>query len=492
MSGNEIYRDISERTKGQIYIGVVGPVRSGKSTFIRRFMETLVLPNVEDDQEKQRARDELPQGSAGKTVMTTEPKFIPEKAAEVKIDGVSGFKVRMIDCVGFIVDGAEGLTENGAVRMVNTPWSEEPVPFDEAAETGTRKVISEHCSIAVLVTTDGTIGEIPRKNYEAAEEKTVEELRKNGKPFVIILNCADPNDQKSVELAYETEEKYNAPVALVNCLRLDGEDIKKILEMILPQFPVTEMEIDLPEYLSVLGSDHRINRSVRETALKTAEEAKRIKEVKAAFEKFTENENVEQATIDAIDYGTGKVKATLKLKPELYYATVAEITDCEVRNDADLFALMKRMRENEKTFGKYVPAIRDAEQRGYGVVEPDISDMTVSAPETVKQAGGYGVRLKVTAHMTHLIGVDITTEINPVVGTEQQSGDLVRYLSEEYDASPENLWNTNMFGKTIKELADDGLKTKTDRMSDKTKEKFAETLGRVINEGSNGMICIIL
>ena len=492
MSGNEIYGDIAKRTNGQIYIGVVGPVRSGKSTFIKRFMETLVLPNIEDERQRQRARDELPQSSAGKTVMTTEPKFIPEKAATVKLDGAGGFQVRMIDCVGFIVEGAEGHTENGGPRMVNTPWSEEPVPFDEAAEIGTRKVITDHSTVAMLVTTDGTVADIPRQNYVQAEEKAVNELKNSGRPFVIILNCADPRDQNSVTLAYELEEKYAAPVALVNCLQLDGEDIKKILEMILTEFPVTELEISLPDYLKALGYDHHINRSVRETALQIAEKTERMKDVVPNTGSFTENENVISAEVKDINYGTGAVIISVTLDPSLYYASVSEMTGCDIENDADLFETVRRMRENEKAYSKYVPAILDAEQRGYGVVGPGLSDMKVETPEVVKQAGGYGVRLKVCAHTTHLIGVDVLTEINPVVGTEQQSGDLVKYLSGEFDSSPENLWNTNLFGKTLKELADEGLRAKTERMSDKTKEKFAETLGRVINEGSSGMICIIL
>ena len=331
MSGNEIYGDIAKRTNGQIYIGVVGPVRSGKSTFIKRFMETLVLPNIEDERQRQRARDELPQSSAGKTVMTTEPKFIPEKAASVKLDGAGGFQVRMIDCVGFIVEGAEGHTENGGPRMVNTPWSEEPVPFDEAAEIGTRKVITDHSTVAMLVTTDGTVADIPRQNYVQAEEKAVNELKNSGRPFVIILNCADPRDQNSVALAYELEEKYAAPVALVNCLQLDGEDIKKILEMILTEFPVTELEISLPDYLKALGYDHYINRSVRETALQIAEKTERMKDVVPNTGSFTENENVISAEVKDISYGTGAVKISVTLDPSLYYASVSEMAGWRYR-----------------------------------------------------------------------------------------------------------------------------------------------------------------
>ena len=492
MNGADIYKDISRRTNGQIYIGVVGPVRTGKSTFIKRFMETLVLPNIEDEFERQRARDELPQSAQGKTVMTTEPKFIPEKAVTVNMDGASAFEVRMIDCVGFIVPGAEGATEDGMPRMVRTPWSDTPVSFDEAAEQGTEKVIRDHCTVAMLVTTDGTVADIPRQSYIEAEERTVSELKKHDKPFVIILNCADPGDKNSVALAYELEEKYGAPTALVNCLQLDGEDIIKILEQILPEFPVTEIDIGLPEYIKALGRDHHIYRSVTETALSLASSAEKIKDVRAAFENMTDNENIESSEINEIDYGTGRVSITAALDPQLYYASVSEISGCDIKNDAELFDTVRKMKQNEEKYGKYVTAINEAEENGYGVVTPGLEDMKIEAPEIARQPGGYGVRLKVAAHTTHIIGVDVMTEINPVVGTEQQSNDLANYLSREYDSDPESLWNTNMFGKTLKELADEGLAEKTDHLSGASKAKFAETLQRVINEGSSGMICIIL
>ncbi len=492
MNGSEIYKDIAKRTDGQIYIGVVGPVRTGKSTFIKRFMETLVLPNIDGEYERQRARDELPQSAQGKTVMTTEPKFIPEKAVTVSLDDSSGFDVRMIDCVGFIVPGAEGTEENGQPRMVHTPWSDEPMCFDDAAETGTRKVISEHCTIAMLVTTDGSIGEIPRENYVSAEEKTVYELKESGKPFVIIVNCTDTRNEKSVELAYELEEKYGAPAALVNCMQLDGEDIVKILEQILFEFPVKQVDFDLPKYLKALGPDHGVNRSITETALSLAEKAEKIKDAKEIFAEMTDNENVAGSTITDIDFGTGIIKVKTELDPDLYYASISEISGCDIKNDEELFDAVRQMKNSEKAYGKYVKAINETEEKGYGVVTPSLSDMKLDMPEIVKQPGGYGVRLKVAAHMTHMIGIDVMTEINPVVGTEQQSNDLLRYLTNEFDHDPESLWNTNMFGKTLKELADEGLKEKSDHLTDRSKEKFAETLQRVINEGSNGMICIIL
>ena len=364
--------------------------------------------------------------------------------------------------------------------------------FDDAAELGTKKVISEHCTIAMLVTTDGSIGEIPRENYVAAEEKTAKELKESGKPFVIIVNCADTRDQKSIDLAYELEEKYGAPAALVNCMQLDGEDIIKILELILLEFPVKEADIELPGYLKALGGDHEVNKSITGTALELAEKAEKIKDVKEIFAQMTENENVIKSAVTDIDFGTGKIKIIAQLDPELYYASISEISGCDIKDDAELFDAVRQMKKNEASYGKYVKAINETEEKGYGVVLPELTDMKLDMPEIVKQAGGYGVRLKVAAHMTHMIGVDVMTEINPVVGTEQQSNDLVKYLTNEFDNDPESLWSTNMFGKTLKELADEGLKEKSDHLSDKSKAKFAETLQRVINEGSNGMICIIL
>lgn len=492
MNGNEIYEDIARRTDGQIYIGVVGPVRSGKSTFIKRFMETLVLPNIADESERERGRDELPQSAQGRTVMTTEPKFIPEKAVTVRLDGVSSFRVRMIDCVGFIIPGAEGIEENGKPRMVHTPWSDDPLPFDEAAETGTEKVIKEHSTIAMLVTTDGSIGDIPRENYADAERRTADELIKSGKPFAVILNCADTSDPKSTALAYELEEKYGAPVALVNCMQLDGEDVTRILEMVLPQFPLTEVDVDLPEYLSALGDGHEVNASIRKTALSLCSQAEKIKDAAEIMSRLTENENIISAAVTETDYGTGRVRVKAETDPALYYASVSEISGCDIRDDAELFEAVRRMHENEKRYGRYVEAIKQAESTGYGIAGPDPEDLKIDTPQIVKQTGGYGVRLKVAAHTTHMIGVDVLTEINPVVGTEQQSNDLVRFLTEEYDADPGKLWETNMFGRTLRELADEGLSQKASRLSEQTRLRFAETLQRVINEGGNGMICIIL
>ena len=492
MNESGVYEDIAKRTDGEIYIGVVGPVRTGKSTFIKRFMETLVLPNIEGEYDKEKARDELPQSAQGRTVMTTEPKFIPDEAVTVTVDGNASFKVRMIDCVGFTVPDVIGNTENGTQRMVHTPWSDEPLPFDQAAELGTRKVISDHCTVAMIVTTDGTIGEIPRENYIDAEEKTVKELKENGKPFVVILNCADPHDPQSASLAYSLEEKYEAPVALVNCLDLDAEDIRKILEMILLEFPATEADIDLPDYLSALGADHPVNASIRKTAIELFENAVKIKDVKDAFSNFTDNENIDGVSVCEIDLGSGKTKITLDLPHDLYFASLSEISGCEIKSDKELFAALKEMNAKVKTLSKYESAIEQTERCGYGVVVPSVTDMKLNEPEIVKQPGGYGVRIRASAESVHMIRIQTETEINPVVGTEQQSEDLMRYLTDEYNRDPLSVWKTNMFGKTLKELADEGFAEKASHMPEETRKKFAETIQRVINEGANGMICILL
>ncbi len=492
MNESGIYEDIAKRTDGEIYIGVVGPVRTGKSTFIKRFMETLVIPNIDGDYDREKARDELPQSAQGRMVMTTEPKFIPDEAVNVAIDDNAAFKVRMIDCVGFTVPEALGNTENGQPRMVHTPWSDQPVPFDTAAEIGTEKVISDHCTIAMLVTTDGTIGEIPRENYIAAEERTVKELKENGKPYAIILNCADPGDPQSEELARSLEEKYGAPVALVNCLELDAEDIRKILEMILLEFPTKEIDVDLPEYLKALGEDHPINASIRKTALELAEKAEKIKDVKNVFTAFTDNENVDSSNVSEIDLGSGRARVKAELSPDLYFAALSEISGCDIGNDEELFRSVREMNERMRIFKKYEEAIKETESTGYGVVAPSVSEMKLNEPEIVKQPGGYGVKIKASAESVHMIKITTETEINPVVGTEQQSNDLMRYLASEYERDPLSVWKTNMFGKTLKELCDDGFAEKNAHMPEDTRKKFAETIERVINEGAGGMICILL
>ncbi len=492
MPEHSIYKDIAERTGGDIYIGVVGPVRTGKSTFIKRFMEALVLPNIAAGYSRERARDEMPQSAAGKTVMTTEPKFIPDEAVPINIDGVSSLRVKMIDCVGYIVPEALGTIENGQPRMVRTPWQTEPMPFVQAAETGTTKVIKDHSTIGMLVTTDGSIGDIKRESYIDAEERVVRELKQIGKPFAMILNSANPASDKAIALAYELESKYKVPVALVSCLDLDAEDIRHILELVLHEFPVTEISVKLPDWTAALDDSHRIRTSLLESVKKCAAKVTKTGDIREAFSELTNNEYVAAAEITDINLGNGKAKANVKLKDGLYYDIVSELTGFDISGEEDLIRLLRDFSAMKTNYERVAEALKDANEKGYGIVMPDIEELHLEQPEIVKQAGGYGVRLRASAQSVHMIRANIETEISPIVGTEQQSEDLVKYMLHEFEEAPERIWESNMFGKSLYALVNEGLHTKLEHMPEESRQKLSETLERIINEGSNGLICIIL
>lgn len=492
MSEYSIYKDIAARTGGEIYIGVVGPVRTGKSTFIKRFMEALVIPNIAEGYGRERAKDEMPQSAAGKTVMTTEPKFIPDEAVNITVDGCANLRVRMIDCVGYIVPDALGTIENGQPRMVRTPWQDEPMPFIEAAERGTHKVITEHSTIGMLITTDGTIGEIPRESYVEAEERVVRELREIGKPFALILNSADPTSQKAVDLAYELEAKYKAPVALVSCMDLDAEDISHILELVLHEFPVTEIGIELPFWTRALDDTHRIKASLLQSVKECAARVTRAGDVKEAFALMSGNEYVKSCTVESLDLGSGRARVSAKLDDGLYYEVMSELTGFDIKDDKELIDLMKSLSKIKVEYDKVSEALDAANKNGYGIVMPSIEDLRLEEPEIVKQNGSYGVRLRASAQSIHMIRANIETEINPIVGTEQQSEDLIKYMLNEFEEDTVKIWESNMFGKTLYELVNEGLHTKLEHMPDDSREKLSETLERIINEGSNGLICIIL
>ena len=489
---NSIYKDISQRTGGDIYIGVVGPVRTGKSTFIKRFMQTVVLPNIEDGYSKERARDEMPQSAAGKTVMTTEPKFVPDEAVSVKIDDGISMRVKMIDCVGYIVSEALGTLENGQERMVHTPWQEEPMPFVEAAEYGTEKVIKDHSTIGMLVTTDGSIGEISRESYIPAEERVVSELKAIGKPFAIVLNSADPASERAMALAYELEEKYGAPVALVSCIDLNFEDISHILELVLHEFPVSEISFSLPRWVSALEPIHPIRVSVREAVSKLAADVKKVGDVKGALETLDENEYIKGYSLENIDLGNGKARVCLEFSDELYYDVVSELSGFDISSEAELISLLRELREMKTKYERVADALEMVESKGYGIVMPCIDELRLEEPQIVKQNGAYGVRLCASAQSIHMIRANIETEINPIVGTEQQSEELVRSLLREFESEPQKIWSSNMFGKTLYELVNEGLHTKLEHIPDDSRTKLSETLERIVNEGSNGLICIIL
>ncbi len=492
MAEHSIYRDIAERTGGDIYIGVVGPVRSGKSTFIKRFMESLVLPNMGEGYSRERARDEMPQSAAGKTVMTTEPKFIPDEAVTVHVDDVANMRVKMIDCVGYIVPEALGTIENGQPRMVRTPWQEEPMPFVEAAEMGTHKVITEHATIGMLITTDGTIGEISRDSYVEAEERVVRELKELGKPFAMILNSARPGSEEAIALAYELEAKYGVPVALVSCMDLDAEDIRHILELVLHEFPVSEVRVRLPEWTTALEPTHRIHTALMGALKKAADRVRKIGDIRDAFADFAECEYVESASVDDVDLGRGCAQITLKMENGLYYRVLSELTGFEISGEEELIDLLRELSGMKSTYDRVAEALAECDEKGYGIVMPEVSDMTLDEPEIVRQSGGYGVRLRASASSIHMIRANIEAEVSPIVGTEQQSEDMVKYLLREFDEDPGRIWESNMFGKSLYELVGEGIHAKLEHMPEASRTKLSETLERIINEGSGGLICILL
>ena len=486
-----LYEDISKRTNGEIYIGVVGPVRSGKSTFVKKFLDTVIIPNIENGYEKERVLDVSPQSASGKSIMTTEPKFIPDEAVGVSI-GNTKMKTRLIDCVGYLVDGAVGALEDGEKRMVNTPWDKEPMEFERAAELGTKKVITDHSTVGIVVTTDGTIGEIPRSSYEVAEEKVINELKAIKKPFVIVLNSSQPQSKEAQELAISLEEKYSSSVALVNATELTQEDFDGIIQLLLGQFSASEIRFNLPKYLSSIESTHWLKESLINSIKASVCSVTKIDESKKCAVSLSENEYVNDEPRVECNLGTGEIDIFVELLPELYYKIMSELCGIEIKDDEDLFLNIRNLAEVKKEFDKYSNAIDEVNRSGYGIVLPSIEDMTLNEPEVSRQAGGYGIKVKATAPSIHLIRAEIETEVSPIVGTAEQAKEIVKNMADEFEDDPQQIWETNMFGKTIFELVNDGLSAKLDHISQESRMKLSDTLTRVINEGSNGLICIIL
>lgn len=489
---SEIYKDIAERCGGNIYIGVVGPVRSGKSTFIKRFMECLVLPNIEDENTRKRALDEMPQSAQGRTVMTTEPKFVPDEPVKITLDNNVSMNVKMVDCVGYIIPEVMGLYEDGEPRMVHTPWSDEPMPFEAAAELGTKKVIGEHSTIGMVVTTDGSITDIGRESYIDAEKSIIEEVKANKLPFVIILNSAHPSDSETIALAESLEREYMAPVALVSCSELDNDDIKEILSLTLSEFPIKEISVEMPKWTHALSGEHEIVKGVRDYIYSKAKNVQKISELQGLFDDYDTCKYINKLDVSSVDLSLGKAVVRITLDECLYYKTISEMTGLELENEEGLIRTLVSLANTKKKYDKVSKALESAEEKGYGIVMPDVGELKLEEPEIVKQAGGYGVKLRASAPSMHIIKAGIETEISPVVGTEQQSQDLVKYLLEEFNENPSKIWESNMFGKTLYELVNDGLHTKLENMPDDTREKLGQTLARIINEGSGGLICIIL
>lgn len=502
MEANMIYKDIANRTGGDIYIGVVGPVRCGKSTFIKRFMQEAVLPGIDNEYDRKRTTDELPQSSGGKTVMTTEPKFIPDDAVTVSFGENSKLKVKMIDCVGYMIPEALGATEEGSIRMVKTPWSEELLPFEEAAEIGTRKVITDHSTVGMLVTTDGSFGDITRDAFIEAENKIAKEMKDLGKPFVVILNSAHPDSAEAEALAFELENKYEAPVALINCLELDFDDISHILEMLLYEFPINEVSVDIPSWICALKGEHKLVRMIINAIKDSSFQVKNLSDASDFMSELKSKLDIllldvydsENCSVSAnsIDISSGDMSFNLNLSEKLYYKILCEQTGLQVNNQSELISVLIDLSKIKKEFEKYSKAIDELEENGYGIVLPDVNAMSIEEPQIIRQSGSFGIKLKANAPSIHMIKANIQTEINPIVGTEEQSEELVKYIMNEFEEDPNKMWDLNIFGKSLHELLNDGLHTKLSHLSDDSREKLSETLSRVINEGSGGLICIIL
>jgi len=492
MTNTSIYQNIATRTSGDIYIGVVGPVRTGKSTFIKRFMETQVIPNIDNVYRKERARDELPQSGSGRTIMTAEPKFVPEEAAQIQLPDGAVFSVRLIDCVGYMVKGAIGQTENDAPRMVTTPWYDHEIPMAEAAEIGTRKVIAEHSTIGIVVTTDGTISEIPREEYLEAEDRVIRELQELGKPFIVLVNSSDPASEKAQAVSRELSSRFQTKCMAVNCLELSEEDVSGILKAVLYEFPMQELDLFLPPWVDALPAEHPIKSSLYAAVRDGTAQLHHIREVDEAVAALGKCENISQAKITGIDLGTGIASAELQLPRQLFYQTLSEQSGFRVGDDGDLMSLLTGLAQVKTEYDKVSDALHAVRETGYGIVIPGIDELKLEEPEIVRQGGRYGVRLRASAPSIHMIRADIETAVSPIVGNEKQSEDMVNYLLQEFEGDTSKIWQSNIFGRSFHELVNEDLQNKLNRMPEDARKKLQETLTRIINEGSGGLICIIL
>ena len=492
MNRNQVYEDIASRTGGDIYIGVVGPVRTGKSTFIKRFMETMVLPNMDNVYRRERARDELPQSGSGRTIMTAEPKFVPEEAVELTLDDGGAFSVRLIDSVGYLVPGAVGQMEDDAPRMVTTPWFDYEIPMSEAAEIGTKKVIAEHSTIGIVVTTDGSISEIPREDYLEAEERAIRELQALGKPFLVLLNSREPQDERTTAISADLSRRYGVACMPVNCQKLTEADVVELLRRVLYEFPVKELDLYLPPWVDALPYSHPIRETLYTAIRESCQEMHRLREVQTAIAEIEQCEAVERTEIRTIQLGSGVAQLELSVPRTLFYQTLSEQSGLAVRDDGDLLQMLTLLSTVKAEYDKVAVALHDVRESGYGIVIPSIDELTLEEPEIVKQGGRYGVKLRASAPSIHMLRADIQTMISPIVGNEKQSEEMIHYLLQEFEGDIKKVWQSNIFGKSFHELVNEDLQGKLMRMPEEARVKLRETLERIINEGTGGLICIIL
>ena len=487
-----LYEDVATRTGGDIYLGVVGPVRTGKSTFIKRFMELLVLPNIRDINKQKRAMDEMPQSADGKTVMTTQPKFVPAEAVDIRIGEKMDARVRLIDCVGYMVEGAMGGTEDGKTRMVKTPWSAEAIPFEKAAEIGTQKVISDHSTIGIVISCDGSVTDIARSKYVDAEQRAVNELKVMGKPFAVVLNTTTPTESDTVKLRDALRERYGVPVLAKDVLNMTEKDAFEILESILLEFPVKMLDAQIPAWIQALPSDSSVVSHILSGMEKLTNNIKKMSDVKSDIRVFSDSPFVTACNLVSLDMGKGKILLDIKVKPELFYNVLSDYSGKNIDNDFTLMSYVRELTGAAESYNKIKNALEEVAIRGYGVVPPSMNEMTLDEPEIVKQSGRFGVKLRASAPALHIMRVDVNTEVNPIVGSEAQSEELVKYLLSEFETDPKGIWQTNMFGKSLESLVNEGLNNKLNAVPDEAHLKMKKTLGRIINEGKGGMICILL
>lgn len=489
---NNIYEDIAKRTQGDIYIGVVGPVRTGKSTFIRKFMENLVLPNIENEFKRERTQDEIPQSGSGKTIMTVEPKFVPADGVEIKIKDTVSLKVRMVDCVGYIVDGALGHEEEGKQRLVSTPWSQEAMTFEKAAEIGTKKVIRDHSTLGIVVLTDGSVTGIDRKNYLSAEERVINELKSLNKPFAVVLNTLDPYSESTELLRSELEEKYDVPIVPLNVLAMDEEDIENVMETVLYDFPLNEIRINLPKWVEGLERNHWIKNNIIFTLKQSIAEIGKLRDVDSIVKGFSELEFLEDTEVENVELGEGVISIDLTAKQDLFYNVLEEKSGFKIDGDHQLLNLVTKLSRVKNEYDKIESALYDAKTNGYGVVAPSLDELSLEEPEIIKQGKQYGIKLRANAPSLHIIKADISTEVSPIVGNQTQGEEMIKYLLDTFEENPSELWASNMFGKSLNDLVKEQLQSKLYTMPEEIRVKIQKTLQKIINEGSMNIITILL